>query len=388
MSIGLGFKTYVLFIFFIIFIGSLLIMNTFYTKQQNAFSNAFSTLRSLSTNFETLSEEESSSEINEILDRIGMLQIETRLYSSIMLFFIFILSCFLFIFLIFKLTKPLHELLKATKNIKGGDYNVYISPTGVKEVADLAKSFNEMSKELENTQQRFLLSQKQMIWKDLARILTHEIKNPLTPIQLTTQRMEEIFYSDKNKFEEIFPESLQLVYLEINNLQNLVTSFSSFAKDVTVNQTVFDPAIAVYEIIKPYMKKYDIVLNLQDNQRINFDNTHFYQIVTNIFQNAIESFDLGPNYAYVNYPKESPKIFIDLEKSNSYITLKIRDQGPGIGSDDLPRIFEPYFTKKSKGTGLGLALVKKLCEANHCFVRVKSIVGEGTVFELILEDKA
>lgn len=383
MKFKLGLKSFVIIIFVIIFFTSLLILNSYYSKKHDEIGRAFSSLRNdenLFKNFIVNSKSDSllvsniRTNVNQVLAGVKMVQSETKVYSSVMLFIIFSVACVIFILLISKLAKPIQELQEASEVIKNGDYNVYIKPSGIKEIKNLVNSFNEMSRELDNTQQKLLIAQKQMIWKDLARILTHEIKNPLTPIQLTTQRLEEKFYSDPEKFNEIFPESLQLIYQEINNLQSLVSSFSSFAKDIAPKQLIFDPAQAINDIIKPYMPKYSIELSLIENSRIKFDNTHFYQVLTNIFQNAIESSDT------------ESKIFINLEKSHSFIVLKVRDQGTGISHEDLTRIFEPYFTKKSKGTGLGLALVKKLCDANHCNIRVKSVYGEGTEFELIMED--
>ena len=374
MKFGIGLKGFVIVVFLIIFFSSMIVLNNYYTKQQGYLVRAIDVLREVVAKPDSLMISTIIPDISETWSGIRAVQSETRLYSAVITFLTFAVSCLIFIFFVVKLTKPLYDIQKATKNLKAGDFNVYIRPSGIKEVRELAKSFNEMSKELENTQQKLLISQKQMIWKDLARILTHEIKNPLTPIQLTIQRMEEKFYTDKVKFDEIFPESLQLVFQEINNLQNLVTSFSSYAKDINTKPTIFDPAIAIRDIIKPYMDKYDIVLNLKENCRIRFDNTHFYQVVTNIFQNAIES------------SEKNSKFFISIEKSHSFLVIKIRDQGAGMSPEDLTRIFEPYFTKKSKGTGLGLALVKKLCDANQCLVHVKSSLGEGSIFELILED--
>jgi two-component system nitrogen regulation sensor histidine kinase NtrY len=256
-----------------------------------------------------------------------------------------------------------------------GDFNVYLPPKGMSETRALTHSFNDMSKELENIQQKLLIAQKEMIWKDLARILTHEIKNPLTPIQLSLQRLEEKFETDPEKFKQIFRESLDIIYQEIGNLQNLVSSFSSFAKDTKANPSIFDPSKQITEILKPYQNDYNIVMNLIDDKRISFDQTHFYQIITNIFQNAIES------------SSDHGKVIVSLKQSHSFLVISIKDEGKGIDPNDLPRIFEPYFTRKSKGTGLGLALVKKLCESNHASVRVKSVLGKGTEFEIIVEEK-
>jgi len=151
-----------------------------------------------------------------------------------------------------------------------------------------------------------------------------------------------------------------------------VQSFSSFAKISKPIQSVFDPAESIREIIKPYEHQYTIQQNLLEHHRIKFDETHFYQIFTNLFQNAIEV-------------SEKP-VTVNLVQSRSYLVLEIIDQGPGIAPDDMGRIFEPYFTKKKRGTGLGLALVKQLSQANNAVIRANSELGKGSKFELILED--
>nr|MBP7563981.1 HAMP domain-containing protein [Candidatus Cloacimonadota bacterium] len=315
-----------------------------------------------------------SNRLSQSMAGLKMTQNETKIYSSVILLFMMLISILTFIFIFYILTRPIKELQVATEKIKKGDFNVFLPPKGMSEIKSLIHSFNDMSRELESIQQKLLIAQKEMIWKDLARILTHEIKNPLTPIQLSLQRLEEKYDSDPEKFKLIFRESLDIIYQEIGNLQNLVQSFSSFAKDTPANPSVFDPEKAICEILKPYQNDYHIELDILKDKRIKFDPTHFYQIITNIFQNAIES------------SADNGKVWITLKQSHSFLVLTIRDEGKGIAQEDLSRIFEPYFTKKSKGTGLGLALVKRLCEANHTGIRVKSVIGKGTEFEIILEE--
>ncbi|MDD2684347.1 MAG: ATP-binding protein, partial [Candidatus Cloacimonetes bacterium] len=122
-----------------------------------------------------------------------------------------------------------------------------------------------------------------------------------------------------------------------------------------------------------YVRDFEIELDLDEEIRINFDKTHFYQIFTNILQNAIDACE------------EARPISVRLYRERSFAVLSIKDQGKGIDQADLQRIFEPYFSRKNKGTGLGLALVKKLCEANSTIIRVKSKPSEGSEFILIIE---
>jgi len=117
-----------------------------------------------------------------------------------------------------------------------------------------------------------------------------------------------------------------------------------------------------------------MVLDLEPDHKISFDPTHFYQIITNILQNAMDA----------SQPEQP--ISITLNHERGFVIICIKDSGTGIDPDDLHRIFEPYFSKKSKGTGLGLALVKKLCEINSAIPRVKSKPNEGSEFMLIIEE--
>lgn len=383
MKFKLGIRSIVISVFIILYASSMMILNNFFVEKQNETSKILQNLSideeiaklKFKSSSDSLQAIEISSKVNQSLAGIKMIQNETKIYSSLILFLLMITSVICFIIVFYIIMKPLRELQLATEKIRKGDFNVYLMPKGMSEVKLLARSFNEMSRELESIQQKLLIAQKEMIWKDLARILTHEIKNPLTPIQLSMQRLEEKFETDPVKFNEIFRDSIAIIYQEIGNLQNLVQSFSSFAKDARPNPSVFDASNSLNEILRPYVNDYNIDFNLVENKKISFDQTHFYQIVTNIFQNAIES--SGPQ----------SKIKVSLYNSHSFVILSIKDEGSGIDPADLPRIFEPYFTRKSKGTGLGLALVKKLCDANHANVRVKSVLGKGTEFEIIMEEK-
>lgn len=221
---------------------------------------------------------------------------------------------------------------------------------------------------------RLLVAEKEMIWKDMSRILAHEIKNPLTPIQLAVQRLEEKLEIEPDKLLEMIPDTLKIIQQEIENLRLLAQDFGSFAKIAQPQFENFDPAEAVKEIISSYQDTFPIQLKLEPGHQIRFDRTHFYQILTNIVQNAIDA-----------SPPENP-IEISISTNKSFVILTIKDYGSGIEQDDMNRIFEPYFSRKNRGTGLGLALVKRLIEANQSVIRAKSKIGEGSEFILIIED--
>jgi len=185
--------------------------------------------------------------------------------------------------------------------------------------------------------------------------------------------LEERLETDPDSAPLILNDSLEIIKQEIENLRLLAQDFSSFAKISKAQKEIIDPASAISEICRSYSSDYNIQLNLLPDQKISFDKTHFYQIITNILQNAMDASSA-----------EQP-IAVSLSRDKNYLVISIKDSGSGIESEDLLRIFEPYFTRKNKGTGLGLALVKKLCEANAAVVRVKSKPGEGSEFTIIIE---
>ncbi|MBP7310171.1 MAG: ATP-binding protein [Candidatus Cloacimonetes bacterium] len=137
---------------------------------------------------------------------------------------------------------------------------------------------------------------------------------------------------------------------------------------------MLDPAFSIGEICKSYSADYELNCDLQEGLQVRFDKTHFYQIITNILQNAMDACETR---SYIG---------IKMHRDKSFVIISIKDLGCGIPSEDLPRIFEPYFSRKNKGTGLGLALVKRLCEANDTIVRAKSKPGEGSEFTLIIPE--
>jgi two-component system nitrogen regulation sensor histidine kinase NtrY len=300
-----------------------------------------------------------------------MMKQEAQIYSMVYLLLLMILSIAIFILLLYKITKPLNELQKATGNIREGDFSVSLPETGLKEIRELKQSFNSMSRELSNTQRKLIQAEKDIIWKELSRILAHEIKNPLTPIQLSIQRLEEKYETDLNKFYEVFPESVRIINQEINNLKLLVSSFSNFAKNINPEFIEFDLNETLNEIINSYQHKFKIDIS-GENCNIFFDKTHFYQIITNLIQNAIDASD--PTGA----------ITIKIEQDNMNVSVRIADSGKGISKKDIDRIFEPYFTKKKKGTGLGLALVKKLVDVNNSKISVTSEENEGSCFVIMI----
>lgn len=378
-KIGLRSRIFILFI--IVSIGGLIVLNNvFQSKHANihealAQMELSSQLREIRqhSHADSLKAQALMRNFNEAKAVVNIALSDSRTMSSVVLLIIIVASTLIFLIVLSRISKPLRELKNATEQIRSGNFSVHLPENGIPEMRELKNSFNVMSRELEAVQTRLLIAEKEMIWKELSRILAHEIKNPLTPIQLAIQRLEERLEADPERVQSILKESISIINQEIENLRLLAQDFSNYAK---VNQPAlesFKPALSIREIINSYVRDFEIELELEEDIAIKFDKTHFYQIVTNILQNAIDACE------------EPSPIHIRLYRERSFAVLSISDKGKGIEAADLQRIFEPYFSKKSKGTGLGLALVKKLCDANSTIIRVKSKPGEGSEFILIIE---
>ncbi|MBW6515122.1 MAG: HAMP domain-containing histidine kinase [Candidatus Cloacimonetes bacterium] len=381
MKVNLNLRVIVIFLFLFLYLSSLMILNVFFNSQQKEIDKAYKNFHidevlaelSFKTQEDSLQARQLAVNIRESLMAIDLIRNETQVYSTLFLILLMIASIIAFVLVFYRITKPLKDLQLATARIREGDFSVYLPTSGIKEMRLLQQSFNDMSHELDNTQKKLLQAEKEMIWKELSRMLAHEIKNPLTPIQLSIQRLEEK-YEDCEKLKEIFPEAIRIINQEVNNLRELVQSFSNFAKISTPNLTVFDPATEIEKTVEPYIHNYNIQLNLTKNTKIQFDQTHFYQIITNILQNAADA------------SSSEEEIVVSLKKSNNFLVVEIKDYGQGIDPDDISHIFDPYFSRKKRGTGLGLAVVKRLCDANSAHIRVKSKLNQGTTFEIIIEE--
>ncbi len=382
MKINLGIRSSVIFLFLLLYLSSLFIINNFFVKKYQQSNRLFSEMKFDTSMSElTFNTKEDSVKARKLLNNFRqnladaeMMKHEAQIYSMAYLILLMILSIVIFIAFLYRITKPLSELQKATGKIRDGDFSVYLPETGIKEIRELKRSFNSMSRELDNTQKKLLQAEKDTMWKELSRILAHEIKNPLTPIQLSIERLEEKYELDHNKFFEVFPESVSIINQEINNLKLLVSSFSNFAKNINPEISVFNPKAIIDEILNSY--QHDFKINISgENCIISFDRTHFYQIITNLVQNAIDA------------SKKEDRIKIEIKRRDINTVITISDSGKGINKNDINKIFEPYFTKKKKGTGLGLALVKKLVDVNNSEIKVTSKENEGSCFEITIPNR-
>ena len=282
--------------------------------------------------------------------------------------------------------KPIANLIGASESISAGNFNTKVPLIEAEEEIDkLNKNFNSMIDRLKLQQDKLLLIERHEAWRDLARKLAHEIKNPLTPIQLSIDRLKEKYLieisntDDKKNFENY----LKTINRQIKNIEHLVNEFSDFArmpKPVLKYTNVKDIISRVIDLHS--LSNSSINFNLlceKEKILINADAEQLNRVFINIIKNSIESL-IDKSKKNGEFPQ---KIDIEIREENNYIYCTIDDNGIGFSYKDLNKIVKPYYTTKIKGTGLGLAIVNKIINDHDGKINFK-LKPNGAKVEIIL----
>ncbi|MEM2900758.1 MAG: ATP-binding protein, partial [Thermoplasmata archaeon] len=206
-------------------------------------------------------------------------------------------------------------------------------------------------------------------WRDVARRIAHEIKNPLTPIQLSMYRLKKNMGSER--YAQIFEECYNSIITEVENLRNMVTEFSNFARmpkprmaNASINE-IIESALNLYTNLP---ENISIKMSLTDNlPQVKVDNDQIRQVLHNIIGNAVDAMPEGGKIDIITY-----------QDSDNIVTIEISDTGCGMSEETLQKIFTPYFTTKEKGTGLGMSIVAQIIEEHGGEINIESKEGVGT----------
>jgi len=216
-------------------------------------------------------------------------------------------------------------------------------------------------------------AQKALTWQDVAKKIAHEIKNPLTPIKLSTERMIKKWEHRDADFDEVFHRSARTIVKEVDSLKKLVDEFSKFGKMPEIKKTPTSLTAIIEEVVNLYQdfKNVEIVISAPDNPLpADIDGEQFRRVLINIFDNAMQAMmNSGKIYVALNFDPSSNKAFIE-----------IADTGPGIRSEDKEKLFLPHFSTKRDGTGLGLAIAYRIVKEHGGKIRVKDNKPKGTIF--------
>ena len=275
-----------------------------------------------------------------------------------------------------RITQPLTDLTEATRRVSEGDFSIQILSHAEDEVGSLIRSFNAMVQDLEKSRAALIRTETISIWQDLAQQLAHEIKNPLTPIRLSAERVLRRWRNSPERVGEILENSMLAIVQEVEGLDNLLTQFKTLARPM-------EPALSwtrlrelAEETILPYHTSYPEVQfdigQIQPDLSVKIDRRHFTQVLTNLIINGIDAMDR----------RGTIKIRTDLVKKREirYCRLSIQDSGKGIPEEEGAHIFTPYFTTKESGTGLGLPIVERIVNDHGGSIWFNSAEGVGTTF--------
>jgi len=302
--------------------------------------------------------------------------------------YLLVVTLFLFLSIIIsisfasRLTEPIINLIGASEKISSGDLNAKVPKIETDdEFKKLNENFNSMIDKLKKQQEKLLMSERHMAWESVARKLAHEIKNPLTPIQLSIDRIREKYLTKDN--DNNISSYLNTITKQINDIELLVNEFSDFArmpkpifKKINLNNLIYR-SINLHELSETDIKfKFS---QIKSPPKISGDEEQLNRVFINLIKNSIESI----HEKKIKNANFKGKINVDIEDDSDYIYVTIIDNGVGFKQVDKTKMITPYFTTKKKGTGLGLAIVTKIISDHNSTILFDSI-KDGAKVKIII----
>lgn len=288
--------------------------------------------------------------------------------------FLFILSIIVAIYMSNRLTEPLRLVQQRIRNIDLSKQNERLNYTGDDEIAELVNEYNRMLDELDLSARLLAKSERESAWREMARQIAHEIKNPLTPMKLSVQLLEKSWNNNDSDFEDRLKRVAQTLIDQIDSLSSIATAFSQFAQMPPIRSEKVNLLQHIQNSGELFEECSNVRLTIDtpkvEEVNVLADKERMVQVFNNLIKNAIQAI-----------PKNKVgEVFIGLKISSESVVVEIRDNGIGIPPDLENHLFEPNFTTKGSGTGLGLAIVKNIIEEFGGAIWFKSKVDEGTSF--------
>ncbi|HSV98070.1 MAG TPA: ATP-binding protein [Spirochaetota bacterium] len=304
------------------------------------------------------------------------------IFMLLIAFLIVVVSVVVSLLLSANITRPVLELEEAAGKVAAGDFAVRLERDSPDELALLFDSFNKMIRQLEASRKAQFHAQKLEAWRDVARKLVHEIKNPLTPIRLSAERIQRRYRESHPDIGSIILTGTDTIIEEVNVLMELLGEFSRFARLPEMKPETVDLNPIIESCVNLFHGHERVSFHLELDQslpRITLDRSLLRQALTNIIQNSIDAVgDQGNIFI---------KTELLIQADSRAVLIRMRDDGLGINEEDLDRIFEPTFSKKPHGTGLGLTIVEKIILEHRGSITCRSKPGEGTEFTIELPIK-
>ena len=288
-------------------------------------------------------------------------------------FFLLILSIIISYFVSQYMTQAISQIALKMKQTRLDKRNSKIKiKARSKEVKSLVESYNNMVEMLDKNVKELSKSNKEQAWRQMAKQVAHEIKNPLTPMKLSVQSFERNFHENGKNNEEKVKEFTQTIIQQIDTMSSIASAFSNFA-EMPVQQGEQTNIVKAIKLALEIFKEENVSFKSNfEKIIININKPQIVRIITNLVKNSIQ--------ACQNV--SSPKINVTIKKKDNLVEIKVHDNGHGIPEDVRPNVFEPNFTTKSGGMGLGLGMVKNLVNSYEGKINFETKIDKGTIFKI------
>jgi len=282
-----------------------------------------------------------------------------------------------------RVTRPVVSLAEAARRVAAGDLGTKVEVESSDELGELATAFNRMTEDLAQQKDRTLQAERVAAWRELARRLAHELKNPLFPLQVTVENLLRAKQKAPEMFEEVFQESTATLLAEIDNLKTIIGRFSEFSKMPQPQRR----STQLNDVVASVLRVFHAQLQVDDKQKnqiavhtelaatlpeISADPDLLHRALQNLVLNAIDAMPQGG------------VLTIRTATLGDRIELSVSDTGSGLTSEECERLFTPYYTTKQHGTGLGLAIVQSVVSDHGGKISVASTKEKGTTFRIEL----
>jgi two-component system, NtrC family, nitrogen regulation sensor histidine kinase NtrY len=289
-----------------------------------------------------------------------------------------------------RISRPIEQLARAAEQVAEGDWDTRVAEHGRDEIGVLARSFNHMTGQLSAQRDRLVQTERVAAWRELARRLAHELKNPLLPLQLTVENLVRARELPDAEFDEVFRESTRTLGMEIANLKTIIGRFSDFSRMPRPQLERVDANEALRRVAALYFpasmrgveqkvdeKKLELKIdcslkNASEPLWIDADPELLHRALSNLVLNAMDAMPDGGS------------LTLSAQARQENVEIRVEDSGAGLTPEECERLFTPYYTTKEHGTGLGLAIVQSIVADHNGAIAVESREGGGATFVITL----
>ncbi len=291
--------------------------------------------------------------------------------------FFFILAGIVAYLISQRITQPLTVIQARLAETRLGDRNERLEWRNEDEIGQLVEQYNSMVDQLEASAELLAKSERELAWKEMAKQIAHEIKNPLTPMKLSVQHLQRAWSNKNNNLEETFKRVTTVLIEQIDSLSVLATEFSSFAKMPVARIEEFELSACLQSVVELYFNSPDTDIHFSAEKEplvVEADRNQVSRAFHNILKNAIQSIP----------ENRQGKVEITLEREGVKAVIQVKDNGCGMDKEVAARIFTPSFSTKNSGMGMGLAITHQIIENAGGSIRFESVPDEGTLFRIEL----